>query len=171
MRKINFKGFTLVELLIVIAIIALISTFVFVALDPLKRFQDSRDTKRWSDISELMHAIKVSQVDNGGKYIDALTSPRLNYGDVYMITDGDITSGCDSGNTHCNATVTSSNSCVNLGSLISRGYLGKIPVSPNGDGSWSSSLTGYTLTASSSGAIMITACEAEGTPAGISVTR
>jgi prepilin-type N-terminal cleavage/methylation domain-containing protein len=169
MRKLNFKGFTLVELLIVIAIIALISTFIFVALNPLKRFQDSRDVKRWSDISEIMHAIKVSQVDNGGKYIDAIAN--LNYGDIYMISDSNITSGCQDGNTYCNAKVTASNSCVNLGALVSRGYLGKIPVSPNGDGSWSSSLTGYTLTASSSGAIVITACEAEDTLGGISVTR
>ena len=44
-------GFTLVELLIVIAIIAIIAAVIFVALDPLTRFQDSRDSARWQESS------------------------------------------------------------------------------------------------------------------------
>jgi len=169
MKKLNYSGFTLIELLIVVAIIAVLATATFVALDPLKRFRDSRDAKRWSDTSELMSAIKVNQVDNGGNYAQAIRD--MNPGDVYMITDGIVTSGCDDQNGICDAEVTNDSYCVNLGELVARGYLGKIPVSPNGEGDWSSSLTGYTLTASSSGALVITSCEAENATNGISVTR
>lgn len=169
MNKSTSRGFTLVELLIVVAIIAILATATFVALDPMKRFQDSRDARRWSDASELMHAIKVNQVDNGGDYIQTIRD--MNPGDVYMITEGSVTSGCSDENSHCDAEVTNDSYCVNLNELVAKGYLGKIPVSPNGNGSWSPSLTGYTLTASSSGALVITACESENAANGISITR
>lgn len=166
--KLNSKGLTLIELLIVVAIIAILATAVFVALDPLKRLQDSRDSKRWSDASELLNALKVSQVDNGGKYITAVDSAVD--GQTYMIVGDSTTAGCDDQNDNCDVDVTSDNSCINLAELAARGYLGKIPVSPNGDGLWSTSITGYVLTASSSGSIKIDACESENTSY-ISVTR
>lgn len=37
------KGFTLIEILVVIAIIAILATVVFVALDPVTRFADARN--------------------------------------------------------------------------------------------------------------------------------
>ncbi len=169
MRKFNSQGFTLVELLIVIGIIAILATATFVALDPLRRFRDSRDAKRWSDVAELMHAIKVDQVDNGGSYLDKIQD--MNPGDIYMITDGDYLTGCNTQNAHCDAQVTRDSACVNLNGLVAQGYTGKIPVSPNGNGNWSPSLTGYTLTASSSGALTITACESENSVDNITVTR
>jgi len=39
------KGFTLIELLVVIAIISILAVVVFVALDPVKRFADARNSK------------------------------------------------------------------------------------------------------------------------------
>ena len=40
------RGFTLIELLVVIAIISILAVVVFVALDPVTRFQDARDSRR-----------------------------------------------------------------------------------------------------------------------------
>ncbi|EKD47532.1 MAG: hypothetical protein ACD_66C00019G0006, partial [uncultured bacterium] len=42
------KGFTLIELLIVIAIIAILAAAIFVALDPVTRFQEARDARRYN---------------------------------------------------------------------------------------------------------------------------
>ena len=85
-----------------------------------------------------------------------------------MISNASTTSGCNA--TACSA-VAASDDCVNLNELVREGYLGALPVSPNGDGSWSSTLTGYVLRATSTtGSIMISACEAENTTS-ISVTR
>lgn len=170
MDKIKKQGFTLVELLIVVAIIAILAAVVFAALNPLKRFQDSRNARRWSDIAELMHAIKVYQVDNGGTYLTAIEEKKGD-GYVYMITQGLVSTGCASQNSNCVRQVTGDTYCVNLGGLVSSGYMGKIPISPNGAGIWTSVLTGYTLVASSTGVITITACEAEGNSPEISVTR
>ena len=155
------KGFTLIELLIVIAIIAIIYGVVFVALDPLTRFRDSRDAKRWSAVSNVLNAIKVDQIDNGGTYISAVANATA--GEVFMITDGAVTSGCDDANTNCDTNVTDDDNCVDLAGLVTEGYIGDVPISPNGAGTWSTTSTGYTLQRDSSGVITIKACESENT--------
>ncbi len=162
----NKKGFTLIELLIVIAIIAILAAVVFVALDPLTRFQDSRDSSRWQDVSAVANAIKLDQVDNGGSYLTAIDG--LTNGNTYMIVNGNMATGCDDNNTYCDTNVTDDTSCVNLSGLVSEGYLGNVPISPSsGSVAWDSGSangsegTGYTLTKSSTGIITIRACESE----------
>lgn len=152
-------GFTLIELLIVIAIIAIIAAVVFVALDPLTRFKDARDSSRWSDVSALISAIKIDQVDNGGSYLTAIDN--LGAGTVYMIVDDVTGSGCHNQNTYCDTNVTDASSCVDLSGLVDEGYLGDVPVSPNGSGTWTSSLTGYTVEKDATGIITVRACESE----------
>lgn len=155
----NKKGFTLIELLIVVAIIAIIASVIFVALDPLTRFRDSRDSARWQDVSSLSSAIQVDQVDNGGDYVTQIAS--TNAGEVYMIVDGAVVAGCDDQNAYCDTNVTSDSNCLNLADLVTEGYLGDVPVSPNGSGSWSSSITGYTLERETTGIVTVRACESE----------
>ncbi|MFH2062873.1 MAG: prepilin-type N-terminal cleavage/methylation domain-containing protein [bacterium] len=158
MRK-SQSGFTLIELLIVIAIIAILAAVVFVALNPLKRFQDSRDSRRAADINGLISAIKVDQVDNGGSYLGVVSG--LTAGNVYMI--GTAVAGCDDQNASCDTAVTADASCVDLSALITEGYIGSIPVSPNGAGTWTAATTGYTLTRASTGILTIRSCESENT--------
>jgi len=164
MKYRNQGGFTLIELLIVIAIIAILAAVVFVALDPLTRFQDARDSARFSDVTEILSALKIDQVDNRGSYVWAVSNATA--GTEYQISNATTTSAC---NTSCSA-VASSGDCVNLSGLVTEGYLGSLPVSPNGDGSWSSTLTGYYLVKASTGTVTVGACEAENTSS-ITVTR
>ena len=160
------KGFTLIELLIVIAIIAIIAAVAFVALDPLTRFKDARDSRRWADVSAIMSALKVDQVDNRGSYISSVSS--LTNGWVYMIGTG--TAACNAMDAYCTTDVTTTTNCVDLTGLITDGYLGAIPTSPEGSGTWSGSSTGYTLTKNTNGTLVIRACENEHTNE-ITVTR
>jgi len=60
------KGFTLIELLVVIAIIAILSVVVFVALDPVTRFADARNARRYSDVNSILTAVHEYIVDNNG---------------------------------------------------------------------------------------------------------
>jgi len=155
----NQKGFTLIELLIVIAIISILAAIVFVALDPATRFADARDARRYSDAAELLHAIKIDQVDNGGSYmadIAATTSAQ-----VYMI--GTAVAGCDDQNAVCNTVVPNDTNCVDLTDLATDGYIGSVPISPNGAGTWTASITGYTLERRGNGILIIRACESENT--------
>jgi prepilin-type N-terminal cleavage/methylation domain-containing protein len=154
--KKNRSGFTLVELLIVIAIIAILAAAVYVALDPLRRFQDARDSRRASDVNTILAAIKVNQVDNKGAYIAAVGS--LNPGEVYMI--GTASSGC---NATCITPASDTSHCADLSGLATAGLMGSVPISPNGSGLWTASLTGYTISRASNGIITVRACEAERT--------
>ncbi|MCX6799908.1 MAG: type II secretion system protein [Candidatus Falkowbacteria bacterium] len=153
-------GFTLIELLLVIAIIAILAGVIFVALDPLKRFQDSRNSRRWAQVEEVLNAIKINQIDTQGAY--PATIAALPNDTVYMI------SATSTATTTCNlncGTVASTSACVDLSSLKTSGYLSAIPVSPSSAGltpNWSSNYTGFTI--KKSGAfITISACESEGT--------
>lgn len=153
------KGFTLIELLIVIAIIAILAGVVFVALDPLSRFQEARDSTRWSDVTSILDAIKVDQVDNGGSYLASITA--LTAGSNYTI--GTCATGGDSG---CTAKTTQA-ACADLSGLVTEGYIAAIPDDPS---TGTAAETDYYITKSAAGAITIGACDPEGGSA-ISVTR
>ena len=153
------RGFTLIELLIVIAIIAILAAAVFVALDPVTRFQESRDAKRWSDAENILNAIKVDQVDNGGSYSAAVAA--MTAGAAYQIGTG--ASGCDSG---CTAQTTAA-ACIDLASLVTDGYLGTIPMDPS---SGTAVETDYYAIRNAAGSIEVGSCDPEAA-ATISVIR
>ena len=145
------KGFTLIELLIVIAIIAILAGVVFVALDPLSRFQEARDSTRWSDVTSVLDATKVDQVDNGGSYLASITA--LTAASNYTI--GTCATGGDSG---CTAKTTQA-ACADLSGLVTEGYIAAIPKDPS---TGTDAKTDYYITKSSAGAITIGACDPEG---------
>jgi prepilin-type N-terminal cleavage/methylation domain-containing protein len=151
------RGFTLIELLIVIAILAILAAVAFTALDPLTRFQDARDSSRWTDITAILGAVKLDQVDNGGAYIWSVTA--LTGGTAYQISNATTTTDC---NTSCSAVV-AVDSCVNMADIVTEGYLGSLPVSPNGAGTWDSTHTGYYLTRNTNNSITVAACDPENT--------
>lgn len=75
------KGFTLLELLIVISIIAILSVALIIVLNPAETLKKSRDTQRISDLATLKTAI--------GIYTTTISSPTLA---------GSANTACKSGN-------------------------------------------------------------------------
>lgn len=125
------EGFTLIELLIVIAIIAILATVVFVALDPVTRFADARNSRRWTDINNILTAVHECIVDN----------------------DGSLTA--------CGITDTSSHVLGTGGLDLSTelaAYLKSMPLDPSGG---TAADTGYSLQADSNNIITITADDVE----------
>lgn len=52
------KGFTLVEMLIVIAVIGVLAVAVLSAINPIEQMRKARDTRRKSNASELLNAVE-----------------------------------------------------------------------------------------------------------------
>ena len=158
------KGFTLIELLIVIAIMAILTTVVFVALNPLGRFQDARNSRRWTDVNSILSAVKLHQVDHGGVYLSGIAS--LTPGDYYGIGSGASCNAeaCVNGKNEdaTNNTITLQAPCVSVLDLAegSPSYLPSIPTNPSATGV-SQDDTRYYLSLRTNGSVKVGACFTE----------
>lgn len=67
------RGFTLIELMVVIAIIGLLSVIVLAALTEAR--ESARDAKRLQDIDAVANALELYATSNSGRYPTAVSSP------------------------------------------------------------------------------------------------
>lgn len=65
------KGFTLVELLVVIALLAIISGITLIAINPLNRIQEGKDAGRLTTVGQLSNAVQTYYTGKGGVYPSA----------------------------------------------------------------------------------------------------
>lgn len=67
MRKLTAqKGFTLIELLVVIGILAILLSIVLIAINPARQFGQANNTKRRSDVTQILNAIGAYSADKKG---------------------------------------------------------------------------------------------------------
>ena len=95
MTKNNKKGFTIIEVVLVLAIAGLIFLMVFIALPALQRSQ--RNTRRRQDMARILSAFNDYQSNNNGKMPE-----NSNLGDFikrYVGGDSDATVGNVAGRT------------------------------------------------------------------------
>ena len=147
---IDKKAFTLVELIIVIAIIAILAGAIFVAIDPARRLNETRNARRHSDVATILDAVRKYQVDNDGVYYDEIANASE---DTYYIIGTDGT-GCAGS---CGM-VTVDDECIDLED-IGPNYLAILPQDPK-DGTDGN--TGYYFFRSSEGYFEVGACHPEG---------
>jgi len=62
------KGFTLIEILVVIGIIAILAAIVIIAINPARQFAQARNSQRESNINTILNAIGQNLADNKGVF-------------------------------------------------------------------------------------------------------
>ncbi len=84
----NKKGFTLIEVLLVMGIIAILATVVLVAINPARQFAQARDTQRVSHINTLLNAVGERIADHKGLFDEGCAAGALPTSTVAIKSGG-----------------------------------------------------------------------------------
>ena len=142
------KAFTLIELLVVIAIIAILAAVVFVALNPVQRFADARNSTRINDVNSMLTAIHQYIVDNGGALPTGMSTGMAETQLGTAASGATVTVG--------GAACGASAAALDLAAPLTP-YLISIPVDPQG----STALTSYSVTVNANNIVTVRSCDAE----------
>lgn len=142
------RGFTIIELLVVMGILAVLLAAVLIAINPDRQFKQSRDSQRRNDVLAILNAVQQNMADNKGTF----TGPAIPSSPTIIEKSGGIDL--------CTAVVTT--------------YISALPADPNISTSSVTDCTiayntGYSISKDSAGRITVSA-----TPevaSSISVTR
>jgi prepilin-type N-terminal cleavage/methylation domain-containing protein len=160
MKKFMSKGFTLIELIIVIAVIALLAAATFVAINPAKRVGDAQDAQRWQDATAIADAYQAYLADYAGN----LPTTTLPYATGITLSIATTSAGANSSSAAANCVASTAangaNKYIDLSALVTGGYIGQIPTNPSYTSTASS---GYYFMREASGRLIIGACTKYGT--------
>ncbi|HEU5121784.1 MAG TPA: type II secretion system protein [Candidatus Saccharimonadales bacterium] len=150
------SGFTLLEVLLVVAIIAILAGIVIIAINPGKNLGDSRNSQRSADVNTIINAVYQYSLDNNGAL------PPNGTGVAIGTTATEI---CATGASSCA-------NLIDLSPLTTGGkYLVAMPKDPQcGTGTVCvANGTGYKIAKDANGRLIVTAPAAENKT--ISVTK
>lgn len=116
-HKINKSGFTLIEILVVIGIIAILAAIVIIAINPARQFAQARNSQRTSNVNSILNSIGQRLADNKGLFRES--SDLVCTGAMDLPTVKSIITDNGAANT------------VNLRPCLTPTYIPELPVDPS----------------------------------------
>lgn len=159
-RQRNYSGFTLIEILVVVGLIAILAAITIVAINPAKNFESTRNTQRSSDISAILNAITQYTSEEGNTLAGLVTDAGLDVA-LTACSGQPSTAGVEIVNNvngdGSQSTGSDDDVYLDLESVLVSDYIVAIPEDPNGtsetpDGG---TLTGYWVCASEGGRVQV----------------
>ena len=144
LSPIHGGGFTLIEILLVVAILSILLVVVFASLNPAQRLMDTRNARRWSDTNNILTAIHECIIDN-----DLATCGV----DGLSATPDQLGTCVSGGASPCTG---AADACLDITTELAS-YIASIPLDPSGG---VDATTGYSLEMTN-GIITVVACSAE----------
>ena len=65
MKVRKYEGFSLIEILVVVALIIILATITIVAINPAKNFRDTRNAQRSADVMQILNAVTQYTSEEG----------------------------------------------------------------------------------------------------------
>lgn len=81
------KGFTLIELLVVIGILAILLAITLIAINPARQFGQANNTKRRSDVLQILNAIHQYVAENQGQLPGEVSSLPVGTATLFNSTN------------------------------------------------------------------------------------
>ncbi len=131
----KYQGFSLIEILVVVALIIILATITLVAINPGKNFRDTRNAQRSADVTQILNAV-TQYTSEEGNSISA-------FGTITNCTTGTSSIGTAG---------------INLATILVDEYIVAIPMDPSVG---TAEVTGYTICVTDGGRVQIDAPNAE----------
>lgn len=114
-------GFTLLEILVVLGIIAILATVVLIAINPARQFAQARNSQRIANINTILNAVGERIADNKGIF----------------------ETGCAAGPIVIASVTIKSSGGYDAGPCLSPTYVSTLPFDPTATGAHYTSLSDY----------------------------
>jgi len=152
-------GFTLLEVLLVVAIIAILAGIVIIAINPGKNLGDARNSQRSADVNTILNAVYQYELDNNG----ALPAVGSRTGAVAITATATEV---------CAAAASTCTGLVDLNILSTNGkYIVALPGDPSCPTGCNANGNGYKIALTSNNRLQVTAPNTENGKATITVTK